>query len=305
VKSRTGWILAGTIAIVMLSGTAAYSQQTDANSSASEASTSSEAKAGTESAPSPASNPASSPAPTQPRIDIYDLAMGPLFVLAWVLFAAGFTWRILLFRRLTRPARAATASLPPPSGNDASGTVSEDIAFLTRGMSGVGKLVYRFRRRIRRTVFGTSPVMGAVSLVFHFCLFLIPLLLPAHNILSDRSTGVSLPTLPGPLADKLTLGLLAFGTFFLLRRILFPRVRALSTLRDYLVLLLVAAPFVTAYMAYHHWLDYRTVLVTHMIVGEILIAAIPFTKLGHMPFLIFARFFMSSEYAWRPANRRW
>jgi nitrate reductase gamma subunit len=82
-------------------------------------------------------------------------------------------------------------------------------------------------------------------------------------------------------------------------------VRALSTLRDYLVLLLVAAPFATAYMAYHHWLDYRTVLVTHMIVGEILIGAIPFTKLGHMPFLIFARFFMSSEYAWRPGNRRW
>jgi nitrate reductase gamma subunit len=121
----------------------------------------------------------------------------------------------------------------------------------------------------------------------------------------DRSLHVGLPTLPGPLADTLTLGLLALGAFFLLRRIFFPRVRALSTLRDYLVLLLVAAPFATAYMAYHHWLDYRTVLVTHMIVGEILIGAIPFTKLGHMPFLIFARFFMSSEYAWRPGNRRW
>jgi hypothetical protein len=301
VKSRTGWILAGTIAIVLLSGTAAYPQQADANSSAAEASTSSDTSAGTESA----SSPASIPALTQRRIDMYDLAMGPLFVLAWVLFAAGFAWRILLFRRLTRPARAAIASLPVPSRNDSSGTVSEDIAFLTRGMSGVGKLFFRIRRQIRRTVFGTSPVMSGVSLAFHLCLFLVPLLLPAHNILSDRSIGVSLPTLPEPLADKLTLGLLAFGAFFLLRRILFPRVRALSTLRDYLVLLLVAAPFVTAYMAYHHWLDYRIVLVTHMIVGEILIAAIPFTKLGHMPFLIFARFFMSSEYAWRPANRRW
>jgi nitrate reductase gamma subunit len=236
---------------------------------------------------------------------LYDIAMGPLFILAWVLFAAGFTRRILLFRRLTRPARAGIAALPARSRHAASGTVSEDIAFLTRGMSRVGKVHFRLRRWVRRTVFGTRPVMGVVSLVFHFGLFLIPFLLPAHNILFSRSTHVSLPTLPGPLADTLTVGLLAVAGFFLLRRIFFPRVRALSTLRDYLVLLLVAAPFATAYMAYHHVLDYRTVLVTHMIVGEIVIGAIPFTKLGHMPFFIFARFFMSSEYAWRPGSRRW
>jgi hypothetical protein len=58
-------------------------------------------------------------------------------------------------------------------------------------------------------------------------------------------------------------------------------------------------------MAYHQWLDYRTVLVTHMIIGEILIAAIPFTKLGHMPFFILNRFFTAGEYAWKPGNRRW
>jgi nitrate reductase gamma subunit len=206
---------------------------------------------------------------------------------------------------MTRPSSATIPALPAGSLHAASGSVSEDAAFLTRGMSRLGKLRFRARRWIRQTVFGAHPAMGVVSMVFHLGLFLIPLLLPAHNILLDRSLHVGLPTLPGPLADTLTLGLLALGAFFLLRRIFFPRVRALSTLRDYLVLLLVAAPFATAYMAYHHWLDYRTVLVTHMIVGEILIGAIPFTKLGHMPFLIFARFFMSSEYAWRPGNRRW
>jgi len=303
VTSRISWILAGTIAFALFSGTAAYSQAADANSSASEA----------VSAPAAVSAASSNPAahaPAHPRvaflrIDLYDAALGPLFVLAWVLFAAGFTRRIVLFRSLTRPARAGLSVLPARSQNASSGTVSEAIAFLTRGMSGRGKLLFRLRRWIRRTVFGARPVIGVVSLVFHIGLFLVPFLLPAHNILFSRSTHFSLPTIPGPLADKLTVGLLAAAGFFLLRRIFFPRVRALSTVRDYLILLLVAAPFATAYMAYHHVLDYRTVLVTHMIVGEIVIAAIPFTKLGHMPFFIYARFFMSSEYAWRPGSRRW
>ena len=103
--------------------------------------------------------------------------------------------------------------------------------------------------------------MSRVSMVFHVLLFLVPLLLPAHNILFRQTFHFALPTLPEPLMDVLTLVLLAFGAFFLVRRIVFPRVRALTTVRDYLVLLLVAAPFVSAYMAYHQWLDYRTVLV--------------------------------------------
>jgi nitrate reductase gamma subunit len=235
------------------------------------------------------------------RFQLYDIARGPLFIAAWALFALGFAWRIYTFTRLTRLTRtaggAAAAPVPLP--------VADDEKFLTQGRSRIGGVILRLRRRVRGTVFGTHPVMGVVSLLFHLALFLVPLLLPAHNILFFQTFRVSLPTLPEPLMDKLTLVLLAAGLFFLLRRIFFPRVRALTTVRDYLILLLVAAPFVTAYMAYHQWLDYRTVLVTHMIIGEICIAAIPFTKLGHMPFLIFSRFFISSEYAWRPGNRRW
>ena len=239
------------------------------------------------------------------RFQLYDIVRGPLFILAWILFAAGFAWRILRFRRLTRSVSGANAPLPAAAAPVADGSEAADIAFLTRGMSPMGRLVFRARRWLKRTVFASSPVMGVVSLVFHLALFLVPLLLPAHNILFSQTFRIGLPTLPEPLMDKLTLGLLAVGAFFLLRRIVYPRVRALTTVRDYLILILVAAPFVTAYMAYHQWLDYRTMLVIHMIVGEIVIAAIPFTKLGHMPFLIFSRFFMSAEYSWKPGNRRW
>ena len=239
------------------------------------------------------------------RFELYDVVRGPLFILAWILFAAGFAWRILLFRRLTRTVRGPKATLPAAPQPGAAAPESADFAFLTRDMSWAARLVFHARRWLKRTVFASSPVMGVVSLVFHLALFLVPLLLPAHNILFFQTFGIGLPTLPEALMDRLTLGLLAIGAFFLSRRIVFPRVRALTTVRDYLILLFVAAPFVTAYMAYHQWLDYRTVLVIHMIVGEIVIAAIPFTKLGHMPFLLFSRFFMSAEYSWKPGNRRW
>jgi nitrate reductase gamma subunit len=233
------------------------------------------------------------------RFQLYDVVRGPLFILAWVIFALGFAWRIYRFTRLTRSIKNPAIAPPVPRPAVA------DLLFMEKGRSALGRIWARLRRWVRGTVFGTNPIMGSVSLIFHIVLFLLPLLLPAHNILFRQTFHVALPTLPEPFMDTVTLVLLAIGAFFLLRRILFPRVRALTTLRDYLVLVLVAAPFISAYMAYHQWLDYRTVLVVHMLLGEICIAAIPLTKLGHMPFLIFARFFNAGEYAWKPGNRRW
>lgn len=233
------------------------------------------------------------------RFQLYDFVRGPLFILAWVMFVLGFAWRIFQFTRLTRKITTPAVPAPAPLPSEA------DQRFMDAGKSGFRRWWARLRRWERGTVFSTHPVMSRVSMVFHIMLFLVPLLLPAHNILFRQTFHASLPTLPEPLMDVLTLVLLGIGAFFLVRRIAFPRVRALTTVRDYLVLLLVAAPFVSAYMAYHQWLDYRTVLVVHMLLGEICIAAIPLTKLGHMPFLIFARFFNAGEYAWKPGNRRW
>ncbi len=217
------------------------------------------------------------------------------------MFAAGLALRAVQFARLTRASRPAAVPQAAFAGGGQAGL--EPI--LLDGRSAFSRAYLRFRFWERNTVFGTHPVMSRVSTVFHLLLFLCPLALPAHNILAYQALGVSIFTLPETVIDWLTVVLMAACLFFLARRVAVARVRALTRPVDYLILALVAAPFVTAYLAYHQLFAYRTVLLVHMIVGEITIMAIPFTKLGHMPFLLFARFFVGGEYAWKPGNRRW
>jgi hypothetical protein len=62
------------------------------------------------------------------------------------------------------------------------------------------------------------------------------------------------------------------------------------------ILLLVAAPFVTGYFAYHQWFNYPLFLNLHIFSGEIMLVAIPFTRLSHMIFSPFTRAYMGSEF---------
>ena len=253
---------------------------------------------------------------TLSHYDAYDIVRGPAFLAAWVIFALGLAFRIWQYITLTaRPGRHGAGDRAGPAGGSqvriqapgyaGRGSARADQPFILGDRSLPSRIRSILALRARRTILGSNPVMAAVSSVFHVLLFGAPLLLPAHNILFDLTFRISLPTLAEPVIDALTLIVIAAGIFFLVRRLAIPRVRALTTGRDWLVLALVMAPFVTAYLAYHQLLDYRIILLAHMVVGELVIAAIPFTAIGHMPFILFARFFTAGEYAWRPGNRLW
>jgi nitrate reductase gamma subunit len=251
---------------------------------------------------------------------LYDAVRGPAFIAAWVIFALGVAYRAVQYVRLTvrgdrlvagRPGvpagapAGAPAARPSGPGFAGRGSRPADLPFIAGAMSPAGRLWMRLRLRARATILGSNPVMAVVSSGFHVLLFLAPLLLPAHNILFDLAFRVSLPTLPEPVLDVCTLVVIAAGVFFLVRRLASARVRALTTARDWLVLGLVLAPFLTAFLAYHQLLEYRLILLAHMLAGEAVIAVIPFTAIGHMPFILFARFFTAGEYSWRPARRVW
>ena len=84
-----------------------------------------------------------------------------------------------------------------------------------------------------------------------------------------------------------------------------PRLRAITTFNDYLLLAITVAPFLTGYLAYHQCLNYKMILTLHILAGEIMLMAVTFTKLGHMAFFFFVRFFIESENCLRRGTRTW
>jgi hypothetical protein len=46
-------------------------------------------------------------------------------------------------------------------------------------------------------------------------------------------------------------------------------------------------------------------MILHILAGEVMLMAIPFTKLGHMLFFFFYRFFIGSEYSFVRGTRSW
>ncbi|MFZ4779915.1 MAG: hypothetical protein ACOYM3_31545 [Terrimicrobiaceae bacterium] len=159
--------------------------------------------------------------------------------------------------------------------------------------------------RFRNSVIWRHPVVVAVSAVFHVCLFAAPILLVAHNMMIAQAGWVALPSVPDWFADLMTIAVLVCAVFFLVRRIALPKVAAISSPVDYCVLLLAVMPFLTGFLAYHQLFDYKTVITLHALAGDLLLIALPFTKVGHMVFFFFSRLTMAGEFCMGRGRRTW
>ncbi len=221
---------------------------------------------------------------------MYELARGPLMWAAALIFAAGVLYRIVQLFILTRKKQRSCYTPTPATKRPPLSSEERKLDMLVA---------------FQQSLAGKHPVMAIVSTVFHVCLFAAPLLLVAHSELLHESWGVSFLTLPDSVCDTMTAVLLACCLFFLARRIVVPQVRAVSSLTDYLLLFITAAPFLTGFFAYHQWFPYNTVLVLHMLAGEAMLIAIPFSKLGHMVFFFFVRLLMGSEFSFGSGARVW
>lgn len=140
-----------------------------------------------------------------------------------------------------------------------------------------------------------NPVFTILGYIFHFCLLVVPIWLSGHISLWEESRFEwSWTTLPDTWADWMTLVFLAVAVFFLLRRVLSPEVRLLSTFSDYLLLVVTALPFLTGYFLTHGTLDSVGFLgdnmqLIHILCGELMLILIPFTKLSHFIVFFFSR----------------
>ncbi len=219
-----------------------------------------------------------------------DFIQGPLVSISIVVFILGLLFQVFQFFRLTRKKEWGNPPLPQPMKPEKK-TIGQQIASWLSALNG--------------TLWKTDPVLTVVTSVFHILLIITPLFLLGHNTLIRLSCGWSLFSLPESLSDGLTLIVLICGAYFLGRRLFLARVKAITTAYDYIMLLIAIAPFLTGFFAYHQWFDYETVILLHILTGELMLISIPFTKLGHMLFFFLYRFFIGGEYSFLRGSRSW
>jgi len=207
---------------------------------------------------------------------VYQFVVGPLAWAAWTIFLGGSLLRLGLMYRSVKT----------------KDPVVFEYMSLKYGMRSILHWI---------TPFGTvnwrkNPAMTIATFAFHILLFLIPIFLLGHMVLWDQAFGISLPALPEAAADLMAVAVIAVCGFFAGRRIVLPEVRFVTSLMDWVVLVMVALPFVTGVLAYHQILNYDLMIILHIIAGELMLAAIPFTRLSHMLFGFFSRAYMGSEF---------
>ena len=218
--------------------------------------------------------------------DVYSFVTGPLAWVAFIIFIGGCLWRLISMIRL----------------------VNEKEKFIFTYMSWKYSLRSIFRGI---TPFATEnwrrhPVLTIVTFAFHLCLIFAPIFALAHVILwSESWLGISYWTLPEGVVDVMTLIVIGACIFFLVRRLTLPEVQFVTSASDYVILAIVAAPFITGFIAYHQWFNYQVMLILHIIAGEILLIAIPLTRLSHMVLWPFTRAYMGSEFGGVRHARDW
>jgi len=215
----------------------------------------------------------------------YQFVTGPLAWAAWGIFLIGSAWRLISMYQLAKKKDASS------------------IAYMNLGFS--LRSIFNWLIPFNALGWRKSPAMTIATFAFHICLIATPIFLVAHVLLWDQAFGVSYATIPDTWADGMTLVVIAACLYFAGRRLVQPEVRFITTPQDWLALVIVLAPFLTGFLAYHQAIDYDLMIILHIVTGEIMLAAIPFTRLSHMVFAAFTRAYMGSEFGGVRHARDW
>ncbi len=155
------------------------------------------------------------------------------------------------------------------------------------GFKGAIRSIYKWLIPYGTYGWRQQPVMATAFFGFHIGVIFVPLFLIGHNVFMKEKLGFSLFTISSCTADILTWIAVVSLCFLILRRLVLPEVRIMTDKKDWGVLLLSMAPLVTGLLARYQIGDYSFWLNTHILTGELVLLAIPFTKLSHV-FLFFA-----------------
>ena len=228
--------------------------------------------------------------------DFYLILSGPMMWVAVGVFISGTMWHVFRFHRFTRKKipRPVRTVIPKSDPGQASNGFIDPRSFK-----------YRLSR-LKLTLPGQRPFFTLMTTLFHMNLLILPFFVQGHTMMVGFSFGIHLPFLPNAVVDLLTVITFLCVLFFLVRRFYVRQVRAITTFSDIALMALAAAPFVTGFMAYHQIYDYHTMILMHMVSGELILILIPFTRLIHMVYFFLNRFSLVHQYTldvW--ANRAW
>ena len=217
-------------------------------------------------------------------MDIYELVRGPFAWVALTLFVAGSLYRII--------AMLVTGKKEPAL--DPSASFKGAARSILHGLIPFGSTYMR-----------KQPVFAIVTIGFHLCVIILPLFLLAHIVLWYESWQILWWSLPDLIADLMAVWVILACVYFLVRRLVVPEVKKGTRPSDILLPVIVLLTFLTGFLAYHQWGPYRPMMILHVLAGEILLVAIPFSKLGHMLFFMFSRAYMGAEFGKVLKAREW
>jgi nitrate reductase gamma subunit len=195
-------------------------------------------------------------------MDLLQLARGPALQWSLVILLFGFAWRL-------------TGLLLLPWRKDFSEPRSRAMAW--------GALRTVVMRSWPRKEFHGRGIYGDVlGYTFHIGLAVVVFGFVPHILLIRSLTGLSWPGLPNGVIYFVGGITVAAMIAVLIRRLTHPVLRLLSNFDDYAAWLVTVAPVASGLMAFAHLGGrYETVLAVHILAAELLLAWLPFGKLGH------------------------
>jgi len=217
-------------------------------------------------------------------MDVYELIRGPLVWVALITFSLGIVYQISLVQ--------LTGKKDPVF--ERWRTCKDAIRSILHGLIPFGSLTMR-----------RQPLLTFVTFLFHLSVVILPIFLLAHTVLFYESWRIQWWSIPDALADTMTVWVILACIYFLVRRIFVLEVRKVTHSVDMVLLTLILLTFLSGLLANHQWGPYRPILILHILLGEILLVFLPFSKLTHMLFFLFSRAYLGAEYGRVLETRDW
>ena len=192
-----------------------------------------------------------------------DIARGPLFRISLAIMILGLGYRVgvTVVQILTAWLRASDRRIP-----------ARDVAAATLGWL----LPVRLLR--------ARPVYSTASFLFHIGVILVPLFLTGHVALLAGLLPARWPRLDPTVADSLTLLCLGALGVLLVGRLVVRSARKLTRTQDAVVLLILLLTVGFGFLAAHPTTSpfpARTMVLLHILCGNLTLVLIPTTKIAH------------------------